>query len=469
MLFNYEKRDIIVEKSSYKLTSPWFIILGTILIQISVGSFYAWSIFNNGFMLKSGGVVQVVNGVKKIVGGLPAGSVSFTFTVGMLFLSLATLAGIPLAKKYGIKKISIFASIIYGFSILGLMLVGKGSSIWLLWLFGGVILGAMNGVLYLTTLTNAIKWFPKRKGLISGVCVASYGLGSFIFKYIDMAIAGGSGAITEQNLDKVLFWWGILALVLSVIGSLFLKNAPDDLVSASNVNSDSDNLPAVDKTSFTTSEMLHTSQAYLILFCLVTAVMFMGLLGSAVTNMAAAGTQTPKEVAVWGGSSAAAAFVAIVAIANTLGRFIMGWLSDVTGRKAVFFITYIVQLLALIVLLSTKPGSMSIGMMYTVVIAMAFCFGGNITVFPTYVSDYFGLKNTSRNYSMIYQGFGLGAIIVGFLMASGNPLDPKNVTLSNGSVLTQNFNLTYWVLLIMVIISLVIFVFIKKPSKKGSA
>ncbi|SYW13420.1 Oxalate:formate antiporter [Oenococcus oeni] len=457
-----------MKKNSRKLSNPWLIILGTVLIQISAGSFYAWSIFNNGFMLKSGGTVQAVNGVKKIVGGLPAGSVSFTFTVGMLFLSLATLAGIPLAKKYGIKIISIFASIIYGLSILGLMLVGKNSSIWLLWLFGGVILGAMNGVLYLTTLTNAIKWFPKRKGLISGVCVASYGLGSFIFKYIDMAIAGGAGAITAQNLDRVLFWWGTLALFLSVVGSFFLKNAPEDSASSLDMNNNSNSSIFIEKTNFTTSEMLHTSQAYLIFFCLITAVMFMGLLGSAVTNMAAAGTQTPNEVAVWGGTSAAATFVAIVAIANTLGRFIMGWLSDITGRKTVFFITYIVQLLALIILLSTKPGAMSIGMMYIIVIAMAFCFGGNITVFPTYVSDYFGLKNTSRNYSIIYQGFGIGAIIVGFLMASGNPLNPKNITLSNGAVLTQNFNLTYWVLLIMVIISLVIFVLIKKPIKKNS-
>lgn len=453
-----------MENSSKRTTNRWLIIFGTILIQVSAGSFYAWSIFNNGFMLKSGGVVQTVGGVKKIVGGLPAGSVSFTFTLGMLCLSLATLAGIPLAKKYGIKIIALCASVIYGLSILGLMMIGKGSSIWMLWLFGGVLLGAMNGVLYLTTLTNAIKWFPEKKGLISGISVASYGLGSFIFKYIDMAIAGGNGAITAENIDRVLLWWGILALILAGIGSFFLKDAPDNMAVPSSSNNNLDT--AADKTNFTTSEMLRTSQAYMMFFCLTTAVMFMGLLGAAVTNMAAAGTQAPSEVSVWGGTSAAATFVAIVALANTIGRFIMGWLSDLTGRKTVFLITFTIQLLALIALLLTKPGAMSMAMMYVVVIAMAFCFGGNITVFPTFVSDYFGLKNTSRNYSMIYQGFGIGAIIVGFLMASGNPLNPQKVVLSNGAVLTQNFNLTYWVLLIMVIISLVIFAFIKKPVKK---
>lgn len=439
----------------------WLVIFGTVLIQLAAGSFYAWSIFNNGFMLKTGGVPTVVNGVKKIVGGLPAGSVSFTFTLGMLALSLATLAGIPLAKKYGIKIIAIIASIIYGLSILGLTVIGKDSSIWTLWLLGGVILGAMNGVLYLTTLTNAIKWFPERKGLISGISVAAYGLGSFIFKFIDQAVAGGAGAVTGANIDHVLTWWGILALILAVVGSFFLKDAPDDpkLASASVVSS-SDN-------DFTTAEMLHTSQAYLLFVCLVTAVMFMGLLGAAVTNMASLGTHSPADVATWGGTTAAATFVAIVALLNTIGRFVMGWLSDVIGRKNVFFITYILQLVSLVVLVMTKPGSMSMGMMYTVVIVLAFCFGGNITVFPAYVADFFGLKNSARNYSMIYQGFGIGAILVGFLMASGNPLMPAPVTYSNGAVLTQNFTLVYWTLIVLVIISLIIFATIKKPVKKA--
>ncbi|MEM5032667.1 hypothetical protein AAEZ42_11025 [Limosilactobacillus fermentum] len=98
-------------------------------------------------MLKTGGVVKMVNGAKKIVGGLPAASVSFTFTLGMLCLSLATLAGIPLAKKYGIKIVNTIAAIIYGLSILGLTMIGKGSSIWTLWLFGGSPRGDERGAL----------------------------------------------------------------------------------------------------------------------------------------------------------------------------------------------------------------------------------------------------------------------------------------------------------------------------------
>ncbi len=444
--------------TSAKQPNRWLVVLGTVLIQIAAGSFYAWAIFNNGFMMKTGGQLQVVNGVKKIMGGLPAGSVSFTFTLGMLCLSTATLAGIPLAKKYGNKKVNLIAGIIYGLAILALTLVGADTSIWFMWLFGGVFLGAMNGVLYLTTLTNAIKWFPEKKGLISGICVASYGLGSFIFKYIDMWVAGGNGAITAANIDRVLTWWGILALILAVGGSLMLKDAPE---AEATTTADA----ADDKDNFSPKEMLHTPQAYMIFFCLMTACMFMGLLGAAVTNMAAAWTQHPNEINVWAGSADAAFFVAVVAIANTIGRFVMGWLSDVIGRKPVFFITYIVQVIVLLSLIMTKPGTMHMGLMYTLVMALAFCFGGNITVLPTFVSDYFGMRDSSRNYSLIYQGFGIGAICVGFLMASGNPLNPGKVVLSNVAVLSQNFMLINWVLLVMSIISLIFFAILKKPVK----
>ena len=438
----------------------WLVIFGTALVQIAVGSFYAWAIFNNGFQLISGGELNKVTG--KIVGGLPAGSVSFTFTIGMLFLALGTLIGIPLSKRFGIKIVGIVSAILYGLSIMGLTLVGKGSSIWLLWLFGGVLLGLLDGLLYMMTLTNAIKWFPERKGLISGISVACYGLGSLIFKYIDQGIAGGSGKawgkITDLNIDHVLLWWGIIALVFALVGSFFLKDAPVEDAPAGAAVSDKEN--------FTAPEMLKTSQAYMIFFTLVTASMFMGLLGAAVTNIAALGTQPADKVITWGGLPAAAMFVAVVAVLNTLGRFIMGTLSDYIGRKGVFFITFTIQLVALAALLFTKPGTMSMTMMYVVIGAMAFCFGGNITVFPTFVADYYGIKNSARNYSIIYQGFGVGALVVGFLMASGNPLNPAKVAYSDGAVLTQNFTLSYWVLLIMVILSLIIFLVIRKPEKR---
>ncbi|TYC48185.1 MFS transporter [Weissella muntiaci] len=422
----------------------WLVILGTVLVQIGVGSFYAWSVFSVGIQQMTGATAKVVNGVPTLVGGIKPATISFTFTLGMLSLALATLIAPNLIKRFGIRNVNIVMGILYGIAVIALTTIHSTGQLALLWLFGGVLLGATDGIAYITTLSNAIKWFPERTGLISGIAVASYGLGSFIFKYIDLGVAGSLGKITGTNITKTLMVWGVLAMIIIVVGAFFLKDAPEHPVVKSTASGSN---------NFTTKEMLHTPQAYLIFICLTTAVAFMGLLGAAVTPMA---SKWLGEPATWAGTAAAASFVAIVAIANTIGRFVLGALSDVIGRKSVFFITFTIQLIAIVMLLLNQ--TMSALLVNLVIIAMAFSFGGNITVFPTFVGDYFGLEHHTRNYSLIYQGFGVGAILAGFLLASGNPLNPPKT-------MPLNFHLTLVVLLAMVIVSLVILVFIRKPVK----
>ncbi len=48
----------------------------------------------------------------------------------------------------------------------------------MLWLSAGVLVGLADGAGYLLTLSNCVKWFPERKGLISAFSIGSYGLGS---------------------------------------------------------------------------------------------------------------------------------------------------------------------------------------------------------------------------------------------------------------------------------------------------
>lgn len=175
-------------------------------------------------MFKIGGVVKMVNGVKKIVGGFLVVFVSFMFILGMFCLFLVMLVGILFVKKYGIKIVNMIVVIIYGFFIFGLMMIGKGLLIWILWFFGGVFFGVMNGVFYLIFLINVIKWFLEKKGLIFGICVVCYGFGFFVFKYIVMWVVGGNGVINVFNIGCVFFWWGILVLVLVVVGFLLLKD-----------------------------------------------------------------------------------------------------------------------------------------------------------------------------------------------------------------------------------------------------
>ncbi|MNP61214.1 putative MFS-type transporter YhjX [compost metagenome] len=89
------------------------------------------------------------------------------------------------------------------------------------------------------------------------------------------------------------------------------------------------------------------------------------------------------------------------------------------------------------------------GLFFACVAAIAFCFGGNITVFPAIVADYFGLKNSGQNYGVIYQGFGLGALLATII-----------------SSILGGFVPTFKLIAIMCVISLVIIMMLRMPAIK---
>jgi OFA family oxalate/formate antiporter-like MFS transporter len=134
----------------------------------------------------------------------------------------------------------------------------------------------------------------------------------------------------------------------------------------------------------------------------------------------------------------------MVAIFNTSGRLILGALSDKLGRIGLVIFALSVTLVAVLVL---NFATLNYSLYFASVAAVAFCFGGNITIFPVIVSDFFGLKNHSKNYGVIYQGFGLGAI-------SGSII----------AQLTGGFKATFMVIAVLCVISIVIMATIKQPK-----
>ena len=136
-----------------------------------------------------------------------------------------------------------------------------------------------------------------------------------------------------------------------------------------------------------------------------------------------------------------------IAYMMTLSNIILGGLSDKVGNLKVLSFDFIVTAVAVFVLLFVN---LNFGIFFAYVAAIAFCFGGNITIFPSLVGDFFGLKNHNKNYGVIYQGFGLGAF--------------------SGSIIANivgGFKPTFMVIGVLCIISLIIVLTVKAPHHKG--
>lgn len=374
-----------------KANNRFLIVLGTIIMQMGLGTIYTWSLFNQPLVTKY---------------GWELGSVSTTFSITSFALAFATLFAGKLQDKIGLRRLTAVAGVMLG---LGLMYSSHATTLPMLYLLAGVVAGYADGTAYITSLSNLIKWFPNRKGLISGVSVGAYGTGSLIFKYVNAHLIGSVG------VSRTFLYWGMIVMAMVVIGSLLVREAsvaPAGTAKASSL------LAPLEKKDYTVGEMLRTKQAYLLFTIFFTACMsglyLIGIVKDIGVKLAGLDVQT------------AANAVAMIAIFNTAGRLILGALSDKMSRLKLIGFTMAITAVAALTLSFAK---LNFGLFFASVAAIAFCFGGNITVFPAIVSDFFGLKNHNKNYGIVYQGFGLGALSGSIIAAFLGGFKPTFITI----------------------------------------
>ncbi|QBJ68092.1 oxalate/formate antiport family MFS transporter [Bacillus anthracis] len=383
--------------------NPWLVVLGTVIVQMGLGTIYTWSLFNQPLVSKYGWSLNAV---------------AITFSITSLSLAFSTLFASKLQEKWGLRKLIMIAGLALG---LGLILSSQASSLILLYVLAGVVVGYADGTAYITSLSNLIKWFPERKGLIAGISVSAYGSGSLIFKYVNAQL------IESVGVSQAFIYWGLIVTAMIVLGACLIHQAADQ--------------SAVQETKtheYTTKEMLGTKQVYLLFIMLFTSCM---------SGLYLIGMVKDIGVQLVGLSAATAAnAVAMVAIFNTLGRIILGPLSDKIGRLKIVTGTFVVMASSVLVLSFVD---LNYGIYFVCVASVAFCFGGNITIFPAIVGDFFGMKNHSKNYGIVYQGFGFGALSGSFIGA-----------------LLGGFKPTFMVIGLLCVVSFIIAMLIQAPNQK---
>lgn len=383
--------------------NPWLVVLGTVIVQMGLGTIYTWSLFNQPLVSKYGWSLNAV---------------AITFSITSLSLAFSTLFASKLQEKWGLRKLIMIAGLALG---LGLILSSQASSLILLYVLAGVVVGYADGTAYITSLSNLIKWFPERKGLIAGISVSAYGSGSLIFKYVNAQL------IESVGVSQAFIYWGLIVTAMIVLGACLIHQAADQ--------------SAVQETKtheYTTKEMLGTKQVYLLFIMLFTSCM---------SGLYLIGMVKDIGVELVGLSAATAAnAVAMVAIFNTLGRIILGPLSDKIGRLKIVTGTFVVMASSVLVLSFVD---LNYGIYFVCVASVAFCFGGNITIFPAIVGDFFGMKNHSKNYGIVYQGFGFGALAGSFIGA-----------------LLGGFKPTFMVIGLLCVVSFIIAMLIQAPNQK---
>ena len=366
----------------------WIFILLGFIINICLGSVYAFSVFKVPLQNWFSDTHQVTVG--SFEGNLP-------FMIFLAFFAILMFFGGRVLDRLGPKKIGIVGGILVGLGwILAGILPNIWSSIWAVVLTYGMIGGGGVGLAYGGPIAVAARWFPDKKGLAVGLTLAGFGGSPFISAYVASAL------IKAVNPLNTFIYMGIAFVIIVIILSLFLKFPVTGWKPAGWTPKATAVAAAAE---MSTSQMIKTP-AFWGLFLSYTIGCTAGLMAIGVSSPVA--TEIIKLDA-----ATAAVLVGVFAIFNGVGRPLFGWLTDRITPRWSAVISLAVILVAAILMLQAGAGTTAL---YAVCFcALWLCLGGWLAIGPTTTTTFFGALHYARNYGVVFFAYGIGAIVGGLI------------------------------------------------------
>jgi len=377
--------------SDGKVMNRWLVVLGAILIQLCLGAIYAWSVFTPS--------------LTKAPYNFNSSQTQWIFGVGLASFALVMIVAGRLQAKFPPRNIAALGGIVLGAGYIAAQFMGTSFLGHLICI--GLIGGAGIGLAYVVPIAVGVKWFPDKKGMLTGLAVAGFGFGALIW----VKLAGEWGQLIANNGVATTFLiYGIAFAVIVLIGSVWMVNPPAGYVpegwtppAPKDGGGDSSGV-----ISLTSGEMLATPQFYALWLMFaagaMAGLMVIGCIALfGIDALKAAGLEEAQAKA-----RAGTAMAVFFALSNGLGRIGWGMISDKLGRKASLFVMLLTQ--GIVMLLFFKMGS-QVGTLYLGAALIGFNFGGNFALFPAATADFFGNKTVGVNYGWVFSSYGVGGIV----------------------------------------------------------
>jgi OFA family oxalate/formate antiporter-like MFS transporter len=389
----------------------WTVVAGALIVQVILGTVYAFSVFVRPLQVEF---------------GWDRTTTQWAFSLALATFAVAMIPAGRLQDRIGPRRVATIGGILLGCSfLLAALLVSEGRP-WALYLTYGVLGGAGIGFGYVCPIAAAVKWFPDKKGLITGLAVAGFGAGALFFAgpaselllppsqsgqamglsqilLVGLGIAKGTGFGIGWKAFFVLH--GVVCAGAVMLGATLLRNPPEGYQPPGWTSARSQAFARPDRNW---KEMLNSPLA-----CMLWLTFIFG----ATSGLMAIGQWKPMMGSILGGRTFAPEWmgvfgrfvepVGILAIFNAIGRVFWGRVSDVLDRPRAMMIMFLAQGIAFMLLVSVKSHA-------AVFFASAWVglnFGGNFALFPSATSDYFGSKHFGMNYGWIFTAYGVAGIL----------------------------------------------------------
>ncbi len=396
----------------------WYVLIGAVLIQLALGSLYSW------------GTLTVF--ISPYLGEDPSLTI-YIFGVSLIAFAVTMIQAGSIVKKIGPQKTVLLGGVIIAAGVFAS--AGMTTFIGLLITYG-VLFGLGIGMAYVVPIAVANSWFPDKKGLITGIAVAGFGAGSFIFNYLIKFFA-------PLGIPIMFILLGIFYMIFLIIGALFMHKPSEGYKPEGWEPAPPAEDSLVSTKDWERSEMMRTPQFLLLwgsyFLSAICGLMLIGTYGSFASSDPNFVINSADLIVLTG---------SIGALFNGAGRVVWGKIADTINFKKTMVIMMLIQSVLLFMYFTT---SMNFPLYLVLTGLLMFCFGGNLSLFPTATSDLYGSKNMGSNYGLLFTAYGcagfIGAVAV------------NSIVLAFGGYITL-----YFILGILSIIAAVCALLVKPPK-----
>src|SRR6202158_1556068 len=363
-----------------KTNNRWIIAIAGVFFQIALGAVYAWSVFR-------------VPLAKQFGWSISEGTL--TFTISIFVLGIAAFFGGLWLNRKGPRIVALTGGALYG---LGVFLASFSRDLWWLYFSYGVIGGIGLGFAYIVPVAVLVKWFPDRRGLITGIAVGGFGAGALVTAPVATRLIQSVGVLST------FAYLGIAYLVVTVVAAFFMQNPPEGWRPEGWAPTGTQATQRSTR-DYTLGDALRTWQ-----WCALWLLLFLNTsAGISIISQESPLFQELGRVSAVAGAS----MVGVASSGNGLGRVFWAWASDSITRRATFAVMFLAQ----VVLFWALPSINSPSRLTIIAFVVLMCYGGGFGTMPAFVAAYFGSKNVGPIYGLMLTAWGFASAFGPLLIA----------------------------------------------------